>query len=991
MSDNTGDTEADLWAWLDEPADEGVADPAAYPVSAFIVSARGGRSAQRCREAVDAGRFAPVSVSVVDHVPPDADGIWLWILPDTCEPTVQALAQLVERVRAQPASDVVGALLVEPPRRGPGTLVSDWAVSMTANGRVLSAVGAGELFQGQLETRRALGVPAAGMLVRGDVWRALGGFNELLPAALWGLDFGWRVNLAGGVVVADPRAQIVDRGGAEDPALVRSAALAMTAAHSPRGRRWLTAAWLTLVSLAAALGYLLGKDMERAGDEFRGWLGWLGDARLRRSLAASLAMVPVTATSRAATRGLLPRPGAGLRRQADELAVRLAEWAETFTRRGSAPGLDELSGDDSAGPGPGRGRMPILAAGASTILLLAVVAGRGLVGAGALTGPQLLPAPATAGDFLAGYIAAVPGATGASGPGWLGLAGLASLVTVGSPEVLVSLVVLGCVPLAWLAAYRLLRQLLDDTRIAALAAAAYALAPVLTGALNLGLVGVAAWTVLLPVAGYALWWWAGPGRGTWRGAAAVSLWLLLACALTGVSWVVALCAAVVAGVRDRRLWPKLALVLATPLLLLAGSWAGTLLRYPGRLLTGIEPSLAPSLAPEPWTVVVAATGGSAGPPWWLSVPVVGVLWLAALAGASRRPGVASAALAAAGGAASAALLLTRLVVWVPPGAWARPQAGEWVVAMIGGLVLAAAVGLDGLGAELRGRSLGARHVAALALMATAVAAVATASVWWVLAGQTGLSRGPVGGLPAFVREAQVSATPGRTFALQVAGDSVGWSLVEGDFPRLGDSERGLVVSGDARAMDTAASVAARLVSGAADEDLAEDLVRLGVSHLWLGGGGPELRTRIGNVPGLGVGTGDAAQMVWPVPDSGLVVVESADGRTVVGDGSDLAAGPEGRRLVLSQPVDPRWEATAGGVRLDPVAMPDGRQAFDLGTRGGQLELDLVADPSWWAWLQLVGLLALAVLAAPGVRRKAPQTPSRRVEAAAPRRAAGGRP
>ena len=448
---------------------------------------------------------------------------------------------------------------------------------------------------------------------------------------------------------------------------------------------------------------------------------------------------------------------------------------------------------------------------------------------------------------------------------------------------------------------------------------------------------MAAWTLLLPVAGYSLWWWHGHGRGQWRSAGAAALWLTLACALVPAAWPPAVAAALVAGVRGRsaRLWAQLGLVVASPLLLLVGPWSGTLMRYPGRLLTGIEPSLAPLTAPDPWSLVVAGTGGSAGPPEWISIAVLGVLWLAAIAGAARRPGVASYALVSAGGAVVTGIVLTRVVVWVPPGEWARPAAVEWQVLMVGGLVLAACVGLDQVGAELRERALGFRHLATLGLALSAAAAVTLAGVWWALAGQAGLSRDPVGAVPPFVRNAQVSATPGRTLALEVQEGRVGWALIQDDFPRLGDVERGLIVSGDAQARARATSVVTRLVIGSADEQILADLVSLGVAHIWLWGGDADLRMAISNAPGLGVGTGDASQTVWPVPDSGRTILESGTERTVTGTGLDVPAGEPDRRLILAEPADARWSAELAATSLAPAQFPDGRQAFSQASAAGR--------------------------------------------------------
>jgi hypothetical protein len=261
-----------------------------------------------------------------------------------------------------------------------------------------------------------------------------------------------------------------------------------------------------------------------------------------------------------------------------------------------------------------------------------------------------------------------------------------------------------------------------------------------------------------------------------------------------------------------------------------------------------------------------------------------------------------------------------------------------------------------------------------------VAAIVLAGGWWVWAGQTGLSRTQVGAVPAFVRNAQVSATPSRTLALVADGDEVRWALLEDDFARLGDAERGIAFGGDAAAKQLAASVAARLVGDSADDQLLPDLVSLGVSHVSLAGADARQRMAINNVPGLGLGTGDETQYVWPVPNAAIAVVVTATGRQEVGNGTVIPPGEPDRVLQLAEPPDPRWDVRVGDTVLPQVAGSGPGTAFTVGAAGGTLTYHLADGSHWWAWAQLAGLLVLTVLAAPSVRR--------RDEPSGPRRMAG---
>ena len=973
MSEDGEDSHDDPWAWLHTIDTRARPDYRSFHIVAGVLPVLGEPFTNRCREAVEDSEV--VVEEIRPDLPPDVEGDWIWVVPDDAEPAPDTLSALLDRVRAEPDAAVVGALLIEPRRHGAGTMVSDWAQTISGGGRLHSLTDPGELYQGQLKTVAAPGVPASGMLVRGDVWRFLGGFNPELPRSLWGLDLGWRANLAGYRVVAEPGAQLVDHSDDGDEG---------EAGNTHPRRRWLTSLRLALGSLLTALGYLLGKDPARAADEVRGLTTWVSGSELRHSVADRVHSLPATEATRHATQSLHPHRWTGLRRAAEQASSRLSEWALAFSGRSAGVSLDEMTGDDFAATGTSRYRLPVAVTGLLALLAAALVAARTTFGTGSLSAAQLLAAPDGWLDLMGSYLSAVPGTSGVAATPWSALTGLFSLLVLGRPEWLVSATFVAVVPLAWVMAFRLLRQLVADHRLAGLGALTYALAPALIGGLNVGAFGLAATAILLPMLGYSLWRWLEEGIWSWRRAGAVAFWLLLACSLVPLFWLAAAAAAILTGLNSRRLRPvaQWAVVLLAPTVLLLGPWGFSILRFPGRLLTGIEPVLAGIEAPEPWTLLIGRTVGEAAPPLWVSIAFFAVCWAAAVFGAARRPGVAGRALAGAGLVALTALALTRLVVEVPPGAWVRPQALEWQLALVAALVLSACAGLDGIAAELQGQDLGLRHFGSLALAVICAGALAIGGGWWVWAGQAGLTRVPVGAVPAFVRNAQLSATPGRTLALVAGGDQVRWALLEDDFARLGDAERGIAFGGDASAKQLAASVAARLVGDSADDQLLGDLASLGVSHVSLAGGNSQQRMAINNVPGLELGTGDEQQFVWPVPDSAIASIETAGARAVpVGAGALVPAGSADRVLRLAEPPDPRWVVKVGDTVLAPVQVPGPGTAFSVGATGGTLSYRLADGPPWWAWAQLAGLVVLAVLAAPSIRR--------RTETSAPRRLAGG--
>jgi hypothetical protein len=972
VSEGVDEFGLDPWAWLHETDEVTVSDLSGFRVVAVMVAADGDPT--RCATAINAQTFA--AEAIVTDLNPDLVGDWIWVVPDDTVPEPNALATLLSRVLVERDASVLGCLLIEPRRRGAGKLVSDWAQTISTNGRVHTLTDAGELYQGQLTPIAALGVPAAGMLVRGDAWRFLGGFNTELPRSYWGLDLGWRANLTGYQVMAEPEAQLTNFAGFSDPAQDRAAGLALTVAHTRPIWRWLVALRLIVVTLIVALGYLLGKDVARSGEEVGGLWQWLRNVDLRRNLNRELASLPVKAASVLATKALRPAFGSGFRRAAALTAARFGGWLETFSGRGDSASLDEMIGDDFAEVSDKQARVPLAATTAAVLFLGAILASRNTFEAGFLSASQLLPAPESWTALVAAYLTPVPGAAGVGTP-WAAMVGLFSLITFGHPDWLVSIVVMLAVPLSWLLAFRLARQLVADRYLAGAGALAYALAPALIGGLNTGSLGLAATTVLLPVLAYSAYHWLRGDEWSWRAAGSVAFWLLLLCALVPLFWVIALAGGVAVGVWARRLrvWGQLGLVLAAPLLSLAGPWGAMILRYPGRLLTGTEPTLAPGIVVPAWELFFGHPLPSSAP-LWLAVGFFSALWLAAFAAAWRGRAAALIALALGVSSMVVALAITRLAVEVPPGSWTRPQALEWLVLVAGALSFAAISGLDGVISELSGKGLGIRHLGVLILALVAAASLLTATGWWLLAGQIGLTRGPVETIPAFVYESQVSATPGRTLSLVAEEGRVSWAMVEGTFSRLGDSESGLAFGGDTDARALAASVVTRLVGDSADDQILPDLVRLGVSYVTLAGGEASQRISINNTPGLGLGTGTDEQYVWPVPASAIAVVVDGQARTVVGDGSQIAAGGSARVLRLAEPADAHWVVEVGGTRLTAVASETPGIAYDLGTASGTLRYQLESDPPWWAWIQLSGLLVLAVLAAPSVRRRTPTEPRR---------------
>ena len=943
----------DPWAWLQHDHAEPDVDVAAHPVSAIVLTDVADEVRPLLAEqTIDVGEVI-VADSLGDGAA-RASGEWLWLFPEVVRPHPDALRQLLSTAVESNRIGLIGPLMVQSQRRARVDLIESCGLTVTPIGRLVPAVEGGEPDQGQLSTMAVLGVDASAALVRRDLWQQVDGVVPQLPPALAGLELGRQANAAGVRGVAEPAARVV-RVAPKPPEPVQQRAWELRLASS--GASWFSRLRLLVGSLFGALGFLLGKDAAGARDELRAIGAWLRD-RDAQDVLAGREVDPATLA------GLTPTRRELVGDAFDRAAGAVTEAWESLADRETDTSLDELTGDDFAAKGRLR-RLTALDVGAFVIVVLAAVAGWKLLGDGRLTGAGLLPSQATWTDLWHAYLDPVAGTPALTGAPWLGSTALAALVTFGQVEWLVTVGFIIVVPLAWLLALRTLRARGVESATAVIASIGYAIAPVLCGAYGGGWLGVLTWAVVLPLLAHALAAWA--DDQSWRSAGAVALWLAFAVVEVPLTWpLVVLTMASLPAARSGRGGGQVLLVSVTGAVALGPALTGWA-RFPGRLLTSASPTLATLEAPDPWLLALAHPGGTGVAPIWLSAVVVGVAWSAAVLGLFRRPREAAPGFAVAGLGVVLAVVLSRLVVTVPPGVEARPQPHAWLVLMVGGLMWAAAQGLSGLAADLRYRTLGGWRAAVLGLTVVVVGAVGLGAAWWAWDGGSALRRTSGDSLPPFVRVAMTSDTPVRTLAIARTSGEVRWALLEGDLPRLGDDERGLPGTIEPQ-RGLATSVVNRLLSGSADDQLSIDLARLGVGYVWLRGSDPDLRTAIGNVPGLGVGTGDDAGATWPVPGAAIAVIDG-EGVTLTGDGQVLPAGSLTRRLVLAQPSDARWRATVDGRPLAPLALPDGRQAFTLGAESGVLRLQLTGGAEAWPWVQLGTLLVLIVLAAPRLRRR----------------------
>ncbi len=942
------------------------------------------------------------TAALAEHPGWTRDRRWLWLLHDDAVPAPDTLYRLLAHVAVEHDIDVTGPKLLLPRRRQTSHQLSEVGVTISGTGRRDLLLDRGEIDQGQRDQpAERLGVSTCGMLVRTAVWRDLDGLDPAVPVFRDGVEFGWRAHLNGYRVVTTPDAEMTHRQvgraglrprgltGRRPGALDRLLGMTVVAGHAPA--RALPLVWLRLVlsCLALALGYLLGKAPGRSRDELSAlWSFVVHPGRLRelRSRTASIDPVPGTAE---VVRSLRPPWWSSLRIAGETLTGALSERYVSVAGEVDSASIDELTTDEFSSVADEGLRHPWLRPG---VLLLGVavlgsfVAARDLLRTGSLSAPALLPAYDSLGDLWSAVWHPIAGAAGEVPPPWLAVTAVGSTLTLGQPEWFTTLLLCGVVPLALLAVYPVASRLVVDRRVRLWFSGTYALLPVLLGGTNQGRLAVSVLALGLPLLVIGV-------RGlvlrrvrsfeAWRGGWGAGVVLVVLSAFQPAVLLLAIVLGAVGAVALRRTPRKIGrigIALGLPLLVWAPWWP-TLVRSPGRLLVGPDAALeAAGSAPGVLGLLFGRGLGAGLPPLWLGATVFSVVWLAALLGLARRPShrVVLSAWTTAVLSLLLALVASRLVVEVPPvGTQVRPWVGALLLVTFAALLVAGAVGADGVSGEVTGRSF--TWVQPAAVLAGVVVTVVTVggAAWWIWAGAHGpVERNRIDVLPPYVTVAMRSDAQPRVLALELSGDGVRYSVLTGSeaAARQGDADRGYAFGGSTSARSDVADAVSRLAAGSADADVAQRLRRLGVGYLVVRGADDEERARIGNAPGLGPASGTGAAVVWQldpaVARANVVPADPASTDPDVPVTRAPAAVPPGggdRHLLIGEAADSRWRAELGGTRL--VRVVDGwQQGFVVPAAGGTVVWRLSSAASWFLPFQGLVLLVALVFAAPGIRR-----------------------
>jgi len=950
------------------------------------------------------------------HAAPRDAVPWVWLLHDDSAPTATCLEALLQTADDNPSATVLGPKILG---WHDARLLLEAGVSITGSGRRYTGLDVGEHDQGQQDgVRDVMAVSSAGMLVRRDVWDALGGLDPKLPLFRDDLDFCWRAHRADQRVLIATDAVVHHREasahgrratGVKHPERAdREAAVHVLLAHASWWMSPFTALKLLIGSILRSLAFLLGKDVRGARDEVAAVLAVaLHPFSLRRSRKL---IKRASVRSASVVRPLRPRRARQFR-QALEAFIGIATTSGS-TQGPTVSALESGPGDEDADyltpSGTNIVRRLLLRPSVLIVaaLALAAIAATHAVwlGPGVLQGGALLPTPTGATDIWHRYAIAWhdvgPGSTTPSAP-YLMLVYPVAVVLLGKADLAVQVIMLLGIPIAGWAAYFTLRGAVGSRLIRAWAAAAYALLPAVTSAVSSGRIGTMMAAILLPFAVRSFVRIA-RDAGTFRRAAGTALLLAALTAAVPALWFIALLAAVVVVAvawrsQGRAAIPvtrRMALAVIAPILLLL-PWSLHLFANPALFL--LEPGIAsPNLNDPgitPLDILLQRPGGPGGTLIWLGVPLLA----AGLFALVRRERLM--AVVACWGLALAAFLLgvVQVIVLVtPPGSTTaiRSWPGPATLVLGAALIVAAALGADGLTARMSRSSFNlAQPVAALLAIGVVLAPVAALVLWFPDA-TAKLRKAPASAVPAFVEADALGPPAPRTLVLREDADGrVQYNLINGAGPMLGDAD----VSPGAEVWQQIDPLVSALASGRGGDEVTA-LAGYGVRYVLVSAGtSAELVPVLDGAPGLRRLSTAGGETLWSI--SGV----TTRARVVAGEQElpmDVSPRPMldpnallpidpylnapapqaagSRVVVVGATADGGWQASATdadgrSVNLAQVTGPglmDWSSAFDIPAGDQRITVRFDGQPrSRWLWVQAGILVVLLILALPSRQRQ----------------------
>jgi GT2 family glycosyltransferase len=937
---------------------------------------------------------------------------WLWVLHDDSAPEPDALGVLLRSAADQPSVAAWGPKVLgwDEPRR-----LLEIGVSVSRSGRRFTGLEPAEQDQGQYDGQHdVLAIGSAGLLVRRDVWSDMGGFERTLHFFREDVDFGWRINLAGhrAVVTTDAvvhHAEAMARGRRTvQSATAHRATAAVFDAYSydrasalftllanARTSTWLLRwVWLLLQTLVRALGFVLGKAPREAAAEMAAIATvLLRPGRLWRVRRSRRRWREVPQRS---LRQLFPPAGQQLRHTLESLAASLTieSDVQAVGALESGPSDEDLESFGAASTGRLRRlvRRPgvLLFAG---LLLIQLIAWRGLYRGGVLHGGALLPVPRGSSDVWQAYTdtwhPVTLGSDTMAHPATAVL-GIVSTLLLGHGSWAVPVVMVVGPPIAGVLAYHVSGAFSLSRRLRIALGVMYAINPVTLAATAQGRWTTVLVQVLLPLTAVAVARSLGLGdlnvsmRAT--AVAVVLLSILVAVAPPVLVPIAVLAVGALLLLSGRRRIAAVALLMG-PLVVLSPWWSAVV-ADPTVLL--LEPGVRLTVDNEPpWHVFFFDPGGWWSLPWWVGAGAA----LAALAAVLRirEARAVRVALLVLGVTLVWALVLESIALTVDNSAApVDPWSGSVLLLALAAALVAASVAARGAGRRLSGATFSWRQPALAVVTVVALASPVVWAIGWLSHGATGpLDRGTADPLPAFVRAQSALPEQIRTLVLRPEGGRLVYTVLRNRGAEWGDVETAPSTA-DMASMDT---VVSDLASGRGSAPVGELADRAVQYILAVAPVATELEVALDSAPGLLRVANPGDSSLWRVEEDTGRVRLSSDGESenlaseVPGDPSSarvqVAALPGGsgadeRVLKLAELADDRWQAISQSDSASSEQLPGSASSWaQRFTLDGNAQTSAVtvtmsvedAVRHWMLWGQLVVVVLLVLIALPGRSRR----------------------
>ncbi|HKJ55436.1 MAG TPA: glycosyltransferase family 2 protein [Nitriliruptoraceae bacterium] len=781
----------------------------------------------------------PAAANMGAAAVPDAD--YLLILHDDVVLEPDTVERLAEALDADPRLGVTGPKVVDydNPR-----IIQSMGISLDRFGQVHDDVRDAELDQGQgLHGSRHLAVTSAAMMVRNDVFQALGGFDPRFEMYRDDLDLCWRVWLGGWDVAVVPDTRVRHRrAGSSDRRDDRSA---FTGPHYFRERNTLAAIIKNVTGpriMAAVVGFVVAafvrsvwyaatRRFQEAWQTIQAW-GW------------NVTHLPGTLRRRAQVRRHQRRTTAQIEHlfakvgpQVRHMFSILGDWVVGTDDSPVAPVPDGASLPPLQRAGSLIRRRPMRITGIALVvvgLFLAIP----LMFPGVFRLGQFAPFPASGTTAIRDFLSSwhdvdATGTAGAPSPAQPMLGGIQVLLL--NSEWLVGRVLLFGLPLlAWVLAQAALVPVIPTRGPRVAGATVYILSPAAIAAMRTGRIGVLVTLAMLPLVGMGLMAatsrtrpldaaWRGTALAVLAGATMVAFDSVMIAPLATAVVVLAIVAGVrrdTAAGRTRALTRLATIALGVPALLYP--WIGTLVSAPPVPdPTSLMPVDEASSPMWQWLLFAPDQVGFPGLVAGVGVVVAGLLGLAL---ASRRQ-------------PRTALVLSVGFIVVSVGAalldWMGDSAPMWAgTASLGAAALLAilmATGLRWVTAVMHGHSFGWRQSAAVLALGAVVAGMAATAID---IGRDGwaFGRGDPP-LPLFLvseDDDDVADTGSLILTLAASDDVVDWELTS----TTGDTMASYGVPESPGTTVTVDTIVAQVV-GQADPAASGRLGLLNVQYVWV--------------------------------------------------------------------------------------------------------------------------------------------------------------